>query len=63
LHPDAWLRATLRKAVDPRSADDGARDLDLLVRSAARPGLHQRVAAYVARVAASRSPSTPSTAA
>ena len=60
LHPDAWLRATLRKAVDPHSADAAARDLDLLVRSAARPGLSQRVAAYVARVAAARrSPATP----
>lgn len=54
VHADAWLQGALRAAVDPRAADDDARDLDLLVRSAARPGLQQRIASYVARVAASR---------
>ncbi|VTU12850.1 putative enoyl-CoA hydratase [Variovorax sp. SRS16] len=56
---DAQLRASLRQAVDPHRADAAARDLDLLVRSAARPGLRERVAAYVARVAAARRSSPP----
>jgi enoyl-CoA hydratase/carnithine racemase len=54
VHDDAWLQNALRTAVDPRAADDDARDLDLLVRSAARAGLRDRIAAYVERVASTR---------
>lgn len=60
VHGDAWLQSALRSAVDPRAADDDARDLDLLVRSAARAGLRDRIAAYVARVASTRRASTSS---
>ena len=54
VHDDAWLHNALRSAVDSRAADDDARDLDLLVRSAARAGLRDRIAAYVERVASTR---------
>jgi enoyl-CoA hydratase/carnithine racemase len=51
---DAWLRAALSQAARPQARDDDARDLELLVRSAARPGLRERISAYLARVAAAR---------
>lgn len=50
-HLDAGLRESLDHALQPLRADHAARDLDLLVRSAARPGLRERIAAYVARLA------------
>lgn len=59
VHADSWLQGALRQAVDPCAAADDARDLELLVRSAARPGLQQRIAGYVARLAASRHASHP----
>ncbi len=38
--------ATLRAALEPRAAEHDAHDLDRLVRSAARPGLRERIALY-----------------
>lgn len=53
-HDDIWVARALRTAVDTRCATDDAADLDLLVRSAARSGLRDRIAAYVQQVAARR---------
>jgi enoyl-CoA hydratase len=49
---DAETLAAIRVAADPRDAADDALDLARLVRSAARPGLVERIRAY--RVAAAR---------
>lgn len=51
---DAWLAGALRRAMDCHAEADDARDLDLLVRSAARPGLRERIARYVDGLAAAR---------
>lgn len=51
---DAMLLRQLHDAMEGTAAQDDARDLDLLVRSAARPGLQHRVASYLRRVAAAR---------
>jgi enoyl-CoA hydratase len=53
-HPDTWLHQALRAAVDPAAQANDALDLERLVRSAARPGLRDRIAAYVQRSAAAR---------
>lgn len=53
-HQDGWLASAIRGAVQPRGSADDAADLDLLVRSAARAGLRDRIAAYVDRLAAAR---------
>lgn len=51
-----WIRHRLGKAVEPASAEHDARDIELLVRSAAEPGLRDRIAAYVERNARARNP-------
>lgn len=51
---DTVLYRQLQAATQGDAAGDDARDLELLVRSAARPGLQARVAAYLERSAAAR---------
>ncbi len=51
---DTALYRQLQAATQGDAAHDDARDLELLVRSAARPGLQARVAAYLERSAAAR---------
>lgn len=58
-HGDTWLMDGLRSAVHPQRSTQDAADLDLLVRSAARPGLRERIAAYGAQVAARRAAASP----
>jgi enoyl-CoA hydratase/carnithine racemase len=53
---DCTVAAALREAVAVHRAAEDARDLECLVRSAARPGLRARILAYVERVAAARPP-------
>ena len=48
--PPAVDRATLAALHDSTRSDDGDRDLAALVRSAAGPGLRERIAAYVAKL-------------
>ena len=57
---DSWLASAIRSAVGPGRGTDDAADLDLLVRSAARAGLQDRVAAYKERSAARRTAVAPS---
>lgn len=54
VHSDRWLASALRKATGSRPDADDASDLDLLVRSAARPGLRDRIAEYLEQIAAAR---------
>ena len=54
MHGNSALGAVVRDAVAPQGSMEDARDLDLLVRSAAGPGLHERIGAYVQRSAAVR---------
>lgn len=54
---DAELRDAVHRAVHGDAVLSDARDLDLLVRSAARPGLQERIAAYL-RAGAARKNST-----
>lgn len=50
--------ATLRAALEPHAADHDAHDLARLVRSAAQPGLRERIAAYAGlRLAPTATPS------
>lgn len=58
-HGDHWLGNALRRAAEPSSRTDDAADLDLLLRSAARPGLRERIAAHLQRLAASRIAARP----
>ncbi|MBT2326879.1 enoyl-CoA hydratase/isomerase family protein [Variovorax paradoxus] len=51
-NPDRLLASALRHAIDARADADDASDLDLLVRSAARPGLRDRIANYLERTTA-----------
>lgn len=51
---DADTRAQIRRATQLRSAADDAVDLARLVRSAARPGVRERIAQYRANLRASR---------
>ncbi|MBT2304828.1 enoyl-CoA hydratase/isomerase family protein [Variovorax paradoxus] len=53
-NPDPILAVALRRATDARADANDASDLDLLVRSAARPGLRDRIADYLERNAAAR---------
>jgi enoyl-CoA hydratase len=53
-HADRWLAQALRGATEPSARADDALDLQWLVQAAARPGLRDRIAAYVTRVAAAR---------
>ncbi len=53
------LRTALQCALYGEPQATAARDLDALVRSAARPGLQARVAAYVAAIAAARRQPAP----
>lgn len=55
-------RQALWRAAHGEAASADARDLDLLVRSAAQAGLRQRITAYLhTRVAARKEPASPST--
>ena len=53
---DSKLYQQLSRALRGPDVGDDAHDLEMLVRSAARPGLQARVAAYVARKTAKRPP-------
>lgn len=59
VHADSWLGGALRVAVDAQGHAEDARDLDLLVRSAARAGLHDRIQNYLARLTATRRAAAP----
>lgn len=61
LHGNGDLGAAVRAAVAPQSGADDARDLQLLVRSAAVPGLHERIGAYLQHSVAVRRASPAST--
>lgn len=60
LHDGASLGAALRRAASPQRAVEDASDLQQLVESAAAPGLRDRIAAYVERVAARRAAASAS---
>jgi enoyl-CoA hydratase len=53
-NPNRLLTLALRRATDPQADVNDASDLDLLVRSAARPGLRDRIADYLERIGAAR---------
>ena len=54
LHADASLGCALRRAARPAGATEDAFDLQKLIESAARPGLCDRIAAYVERSSSRR---------
>jgi enoyl-CoA hydratase/carnithine racemase len=58
---EPWLARALRQAVAPQAEAQDAQDLALLARSAARPGLHQRMLAYRAQVGRARPRSAEAT--
>jgi enoyl-CoA hydratase/carnithine racemase len=56
---EPWLDTALRCAAEPASSAHDAADLDVLVRSTARPGLRDRILAYAEGAAARRAASSP----
>jgi enoyl-CoA hydratase/carnithine racemase len=48
--PKRETHAALKEALQPNAASQDARDLELLVRSAAKPGLQQWIADYIQRI-------------